>query len=405
MFLTKLKTPIFYLRPTNFDLLLLFLAPLLTTMNGIAIDLYAPSLPNIASFFHISSDLAKFSISMGLIGFAFGVFTLGLLADYLGRRVMILSGLFIFILASILAVYSTNISVFMIARFFQGVGVATTSMLARAMLLDRFHGKKLYIVMLYTTIAWGLGPVIAPFIGGFLQHHFNWQANFIAYAIYGLFNLIIAFLFMQETLIKKKHNSHILEKIKLIAFSKQFQIFVTLCGLSFCQFVIYNMVGVFIVERIMGYNAVIFGYSALFVGGGYFLGTLISRFLASFYSVKRIIYIGLLFIPIPALFLLGFLLAGFSVGLNLFAIIMSLVCLGVGMTLPSYIAKALEPFKAHAGTAVSLHGGFVMLINFIITSLITYLKVSSIFEMMVTILLIFIVQCILINIARIKRYI
>ncbi|MCF6776590.1 multidrug effflux MFS transporter [Thiotrichales bacterium 19X7-9] len=401
-----IKAPLIELDDKKFDLFLLFLAPLITSINGISIDLYTPSLPAIAQAFDTSAQIAKSSISVGMIGFAIGVFTLGTLSDRLGRRSMVLTGLILFILASLLAITATSIEIFMISRLVQGAGIATAAMLARAMLLDRFTGKKLYIAMLYTTIAFGIGPVVAPFIGGYLQHSFNWQANFVAYAVYGIINLAIVVLFMQETLQKhKRQTNSILSRLKSVFVTSQFNLFASACALCFSQFVIYNLVGVFIVEVKMGYSALTFGYTALIVGFGYFLGTIFSRLLARQYETKSILKLGLSIILLAnvALFIVS--LIDTQINLYLFVLIMAMITWGVGMVLPSYIAKTLEPFQKNAGTAASMHGAVVMLLGFVITGLISLLKIDSVMMMAVVALVLWLGQIVLLFIAKKKKLI
>ncbi|MCF6765550.1 MFS transporter [Thiotrichales bacterium 19S3-7] len=408
MNLSYLKSPLIQLDDKKFDLFLLFLAPLITSVNGIFIDLYTPSLPAIALAFNTTGQIAKLSISVGMIGFTIGVFTFGILSDRVGRRSMVLTGLALFVLASLIAITANSIEVFMASRLIQGAGVATAAMLARAMLLDRFSGKKLYIAMLYTTIAFGLGPVIAPFIGGYLQHIFSWQANFIAYAVYGGFNFIIVFIFMQETLAieNRRLNGHVFNRLKLVFTASQFNLFASACALCFSQFIIYNLVGVFIVEVKMGFNAVVFGYSALVVGFGYFLGTLFSRLLARQLHMQSILKIGLSIILIASLALFGISIFTNNINLYVFVLIMMLMTWGVGMILPSYIAKTLEPFKQNsAGTAASMHGAVVMLLGFVITSFISALRIDSIMMMAIVALSLWLGQIILLSVAKFKKLI
>ena len=53
------------------------------------------------------------------------------------------------------------------------------------------------------TIVWSLGPIIAPFIGGYLQKSFGWQSNFTVLAAYSLIILIAELIFSGETIKNK----------------------------------------------------------------------------------------------------------------------------------------------------------------------------------------------------------
>jgi Bcr/CflA subfamily drug resistance transporter len=378
MLSTVVQHPIIILPARIKNSALLWVVLLLTGLNGIAIDLYTPSLPAIATALHVSATVAKASISVGLIGFAVGVLFLGSLSDRWGRRSMILFGLLVFVIASIMGASATNIYVFMVSRLLQGAGVATAAMLARAMLLDHFTGKKLYTAMLYTTTAWGLGPVIAPYIGGYLQTSFGWHANFVLYAAYSLALFILALFFMPETLaLHKRTRATLLSRFQRVFSNRQFVLFALLSAFCFIQFVLYSTVGAFIVEGQLGLSAITFGHTALLVGFGYFIGTMIGRLLLKTMTLPRVLCLGMGIILLAnmSLFLMNHL---YYMSLWPLVIPIMLVTLGVGIIFPIAIASALEPLRQHAGVAASMHGFVVMFLGFLLTGLISQFHIVSI---------------------------
>lgn len=359
------------------DLVLLLLAPLITLVNGIAIDLYTPSLPAIAHQFAISASLAKFSVSISMIGFGLGVFLFGGLSDNWGRRYLILLGLVIFMLASLLGMSANNIETLLVARFSQGLGVAMASMLARAALLDHFKGKQLQTAMLYTTIAWGLGPVIAPAIGGYLQQYFNWQANFLLYAAFSGFVLMVCLFWLGETLpAHRRLSGHPLHRYKSIISNRQFQRYVLLCIVGFTGFVSYGIVGPFVIQSQLGYSPVTFGHTALLVGAGYLSGSLINRALIQHFRIQHIFYIGIGLFSISAAMLWSLDLSG---SLSLFSFVTPFVIstLAIGIILPNAITLCLTPFKEFAGSAACLHGGIIMTLGSITTGLIGLIPIHN----------------------------
>jgi len=378
MLSTVVQHPIIILPARIKDSALLWVVLLITGLNGIAIDLYTPSLPAIATALHVSATVAKSSISVGLIGFAVGVLFFGSLSDRWGRRSMILFGLFVFVIASIMGASATNIYVFMASRLLQGAGVATAAMLARAMLLDHFTGKKLYTAMLYTSTAWGLGPVIAPFIGGYLQTSFGWHANFVLYAAYSLALFILALFFMPETLaLHKRTRATLLSRFQMVFSNRQFVLFALLSAFCFIQFVLYSTAGAFIVEGQLGLSAITFGHTALLVGFGYFIGTMIGRLLLKTMTLPRVLCLGMGIILLAnmSLFLMNYL---YYMSLWPLVIPIMLVTLGVGIILPIAIASALEPLRQHAGVAASMHGFVVMFLGFLLTGWISQFHIVSI---------------------------
>ncbi|MDF1797512.1 MAG: multidrug effflux MFS transporter [Coxiellaceae bacterium] len=361
----------------RFDLILLLLAPLITLVNGIAIDLYTPSLPAIAHSFAISASLAKFTVSISMIGFGIGVFTFGGLSDNWGRRYIILAGLSLFMLASVLGMNATNIDTLLVARFLQGFGVAMAAMLARATLVDHFTGKQLQAAMLYTTIAWGLGPVIAPAIGGYIQQYFDWQANFILYTAVSAFVLLASVLFLNETLPShKRNNQSPLTRYKAVLSNHQFQLFAAVCVLCFTGFVSYGIVGPFVVQTQLHYDPVTFGHTALMVGAGYLGSTLINRVLITRFKSSTIVNAGIGLIIVSGLLLWYFV---FSHNLTLVSFVTPFVILtaGVGLIFPNAITQCLAPFTTNAGSAACLHGGVVMTLGSITTGLVGLIPIHS----------------------------
>ncbi|MDF1759024.1 MAG: multidrug effflux MFS transporter [Coxiellaceae bacterium] len=361
----------------RFDLILLLLAPLITLVNGIAIDLYTPSLPAIAHSFGISAGLAKFTVSISMIGFGLGVFTFGGLSDNWGRRYIILAGLTIFMLASILGINATSIDTLLAARFLQGFGVAMAAMLARATLIDHFTGKQLQAAMLYTTIAWGLGPVVAPALGGYIQQYFDWQANFILYTAVSAFVLLASVLFLNETLpAKRRQNQNPLKRYKAVLSNRQFQLFAAICVLCFTGFVSYGIVGPFVVQTQLHYDPVTFGHTALMVGAGYLGSTLLNRVLISRFKSSTIVKAGVALIVLSGAILWYFVISN---DLSLVSFVTPFVILtaGVGLIFPNAITQCLAPFTSNAGSAACLHGCVVMTLGSITTGLVGLIPIHS----------------------------
>lgn len=360
------------------EIALLFLAPLITLVNGIAIDLYTPSLPAIAQLFSISISLSKFTVSISMIGFGIGVAIFGGLSDNLGRRPLILIGLTLFLLASLTGMCAQDITVLLAARFFQGMGVAMAAMLARAALLDVFTGKRLQAAMLYTTIAWGIGPVIAPAIGGYLEQYYSWRANFLFYAIFSAVILLISLFFLTETLKaspqKKAYKWR--TRYKAVLMHQQFQRYALLCVLCFTGFVSYGIVGPFLIQTQLGHSPIAFGRSALLIGAAYFIGTLISRILLSRISMPQLLKLG------NSLMLVGtlaMLISSQRAHFDTAAIVgpYTIMTIGIGLSFPSAITLCLAPFREHAGTAACLHGGVVMTFGCLTTGLISLIPTHS----------------------------
>jgi len=77
-----LNYPIVNLKSETYLTLIVLLAPLLYFLSGINVDIYSPSMPTIASYFHASIVATKNTISITVLGWAIGGLTFGILIDF-----------------------------------------------------------------------------------------------------------------------------------------------------------------------------------------------------------------------------------------------------------------------------------------------------------------------------------
>ena len=244
-------------------------------------------------------------------------------------------------------------------------------------------------------MAFSLGPIIGPFIGGILQHHLGWQANFIAYAVLGFVFLLLYALFIKDGV--QKNNS-----FSSLRFSKIYHdllthktfiagIFLTSC--CRIQLILYATVGAFLVQNILHHTAIVYGNTALLVGTSYFLGTLINRFLIKKYHVNNLMQTGLILLIISSIFQI---LGSLFLNLNLFSLIfpIMMICFSVGFINSNLSIRCRKIFTHYASVATStltcsalaISALGIFLINFVdINNLI---KLSTIFASILIIQLI-----------------
>ena len=168
-------------------------------LSGAGVDIHVPSLPSIIVYFHSTQAAIQASVTMYLLGYGIGQFLVGIFADGFGRKPMLLGGSFFYCLASLASVYVSTVHGFLATRLIQGILVAGPAVAIKASISDCYEGKKLQVVMAYASIAWALGPILAPVLGGYLQHYFNWHACFMFLAAYSFLIFFLAWLFLSET--------------------------------------------------------------------------------------------------------------------------------------------------------------------------------------------------------------
>jgi Bcr/CflA subfamily drug resistance transporter len=355
---------------------LLFLAPLINSIAGIAIDLYAPSLPSIGREFAVSAQVMQNTISITLVAYAFGQIFFGFLADARGRRPAILLGLSIFIVGSVLAVGATSIGWLMLARALQGFAIGACQVVARAVIVDTFAGERFHVAIIYLSIAFGCGPVIAPFIGGHVEEWLGWRWNFVLYAVYGLGVLGLVFFGLRETLsfsARRTFATTLKGYLSIIA-NPRFLAAVTLLISSFTTFLVWNVIGPYLLQERLGYGPAFFGTTALWVGLAYLGATLANRALVFRFGNETRLVGGLMLFGLGAGMIA---LGGMTIQLPFVLGGTILVACAQGFIFSNALSVSMSLFPDRAGAAASLQGCLMLVGGSVATVFISLPDYSS----------------------------
>ncbi|MGI4837499.1 MAG: multidrug effflux MFS transporter [Janthinobacterium lividum] len=339
----------------RYENFIVFLAPLINSVGGIAIDLYAPSIPSIGRELAASPALMQNTITLTLICYAIGQLFFGILADARGRRPAVLLGLTLFLAGSVMAAMSGSIALLLVARALQGFAIGACQVVARAVLVDTVKGPRFAVAIIYLSLAFGLGPVLAPYVGGAIEVHLGWRYNFVLYAVYGLVVLAFVLAGLKESLAPAQRRSPLqtLAGYGAILGDARFRSSVTLLGASFSAFLLWNVIGPYIVQDRLGHSAQYFGTTALGVGACYLTSTLLNRFLIRVVTSDTLMWAGTL------MFVAGAgVIASSGDELNLPRVLagIMLIAFAQGFIFSNAMARSMSLFPDRAGVAASLQG-------------------------------------------------
>lgn len=172
----------------------------LTGFDALAIDMYLPAISEIAGSFGVQAAEVQASLSIFLIGLALGQFLLGPIADRYGRRLPLMAGVVLFLAASVWIALSQNLGMFLLGRFFQGLGGAAGIVIPRMIVSERFErreGAKTFALLIQVMM---IAPIIAPPLGGVLLGFAGWQSIFWVLAGIAAISLVFALRIVPETL-------------------------------------------------------------------------------------------------------------------------------------------------------------------------------------------------------------
>lgn len=353
--------PLINLTHQRYLLSVLIIAPALNFLFGINVDLYSASLPSIATYFNISEIIAKKTILSALLGFALGSIFFGAVIDYWNKRKVLILSLLLYIVVSFAAIYINHFKLLVLIRLLQGIAVASISISSRILIFQNFTGKEYLLGMLYTSLAYGLGPIISPFIGSYIEAHFGWRANFSLYFFIGMLMLLLVSLFIAQTSqnnTSQEGKNH--QKIKLILrnYIRLLKDPVLLSGsillgISLTQLLLYPTLAPFFIIDTEHKSVLFYGRTALLVGLGYLVGMLLNRFLLERFSVMKLISFGLWLIVVVSIIrlILSFYLVSDIFG---FFIMFTVVNFSVGFVFSNVLALSLKHFPQNVGAATGL---------------------------------------------------
>lgn len=376
-----LKKPAIHLKTESYLTLIVILAPLLNFLAGINVDIYSPSMPSIAGFFHASITLVKDTITASLLGWTIGALIFGILIDSLGRKKTLVYGLSLYVLASLFAPFCHSIQQLIVIRFLQGFFVASITIGCRAIIVDKITGPRYAIAILYTSIGYGVGPVIGPFIGGMLQHYIGWQANFIALTVVGFSLLAFLFVFIEESMSKHQplHIKDVSARFVRVLKHKQFIIGIVIAGVIQIQIMLYATLGPFIVEGMLHKSVLVYGNTTLLIGAGYLIGTLTGRFLLIRMLPRQVCIIG--FFVLLFAVILAYVFAAFStLSLVTLAIPIMLICISSGLIFANIMGANLKEFPQNVGAATAMQSTAILFIGAIGIFIASHLHIANLLQ-------------------------
>jgi len=340
-------------------------------MSGLATDIYLPTMPTMALELQQPETKIQLTLTLFLISYGITQFFAGSVVDSFGRYRVTLVSLGLFMVSFLVTALTRDIMVIYAMRILQGVLAGFAIVSKRAFFVDVFEGEQRKHYLSVMTIVWSVGPIVAPFLGGYLQKLFGWQSNFYVLAGYSLVLLILELLFSGETLKVKKPFviNFVLKEYDMMFRTKDFFYGMLMCGVSYAMVIFFNLCGAFIIEHKMGYSEVVAGYVSLILGLAWMSGGFLGKFLIEKDFLPKI-----RFANYTQLFLILFMIFCSFFLNNIYSLVAFafVIHITAGFIFNNYFAYCIGRFPNSAGVAGGLTGG----VSYIITSAVSYTIVA-----------------------------
>jgi DHA1 family 2-module integral membrane pump EmrD-like MFS transporter len=336
---------------------LTFLIAILTAVGQMTQTMYVPSIGYMATEFLESPAALQAVMACYLIPYGLSQFVYGPLSDRLGRKPIIIVGLFIYIVGTLIALFAHQYEWFLAGSFIQGLGIGCGGAMSRTLTRDVFSGSELHKVNSLISMCVIFSPLIAPVLGGYLSEAFGWRSSYMFLALFGIAVVITMMTSFKETLPKENRRyERVTDSYRYVLSDRRFQ------GYLICLVAIFSGVAIF--EAAAG---VLLGgvlklpattVSLLFVLPipGYLVGAALSSIIAAKKNEKSALTFGLFATMAGSLIVLIPGLMGQTTALTLIGGA-TLYFLGAGILFPAATTGALSPLPYHAGTGGAVLGG------------------------------------------------
>ncbi|GGG91761.1 Bcr/CflA family drug resistance efflux transporter [Parapedobacter pyrenivorans] len=348
---------------------------LLSAIGPFSIDMYLPGFDAIAASLDTTVAHVQLSLTSFFIGIASGQIIYGPLLDRFGRKVPLVVGLIIYIVASISCALTNSADYLVAYRFIQALGSCGGMVASRAMVRDFFGPTESAKIFSLLMLVIGISPILAPTVGSFVMAHWDWHGIFLVLAVMTTCILLAVIFFLPESKGPNPKMSlmprPITQSYWQVFKNRQFFTYAFAGGFASSGLYAYLAGSPYIMITLYGLNEKQYGLVFALIASALITASQLNRYLLNKYSSEKIARTALIVQSVIGLALVGFCIVGY---INLFWMV-ALIFLFLGsqgFVFPNTSALALSPFDKLAGSASALLGSLQMACGALSSGLVSY---------------------------------
>ncbi|MCQ1534769.1 multidrug effflux MFS transporter [Methanosarcina sp. KYL-1] len=327
------------------------LLALLTAFPALSTDMILPAIPSLAENWNQPLSVINLILVCFFVTYGFFLLFYGPISDRFGRRRPLLTGLTVYVLASLLCAFASSAPMLIGFRILQAAGAAASSSLSMAMTKDIFSGPERERILAYIAVIMALAPMLAPVVGGWILVDFSWPWIFFVQAVMGVIGMLGVLRFPETLKVMSDIPiSQVMDAYGRLLLNPSYIIMVLVMSVSL--FPLYSFIAgssaIYVNE--FGLNEQKYSYFFAFNALALMVGSFSCLRLTRSINSRHLMTVGFAGIFLGGVFLL---IAG-QQGPWSFALPMFLITFSMGLSRPPSNNLVLEQVDRDAGSASSL---------------------------------------------------
>lgn len=342
---------------------------LLLGLQPVTTDVYLPALPLLTRELGAPLSAAQLTMSAVLLAFGIGQMVWGPVADRTGRRPVLLWGLGLYLLAALAAVGVQDIGALVVCRAVQGLGLAASVVVARAIVRDLYEPHEGAHVMALALQGLGVIACLGPLTGGLVTATAGWRAALGLVAACGAATLAFIAWRLPETIRQRNPRATALAPLlanwRQIAGHRSFVAWTLLTASTYGGLFTMLAGSSFVYIEMLGLPPAWYGAAMASGSVAYMAGTVWCRRLIARHGTAGAVKRGAVLTLAAGVLMLGAALAGVHA---VWAVLLPqwIYCIGHGVHQPCGQTGSVAPFPRAAGAASALAGFVLALVAFAI---------------------------------------